>query len=91
MEVKKYERFHSEELQKQTMRMRQGILKEIQEVISKEARDLGYLYVLDKSGQTANGTPAVIYSQESLDITEDILKVLNRTAPKTETKEPEKK
>jgi Skp family chaperone for outer membrane proteins len=68
-------------LDQQTQRMRQGILKEIKDVILKESRDSGYAMVLDKSGNTANGEPAVIYSQEALDITEDILKILNKNKP----------
>jgi len=87
-EIQNYRRTHAEMLQQQQERMRQGILKEIQEVIAKEARDLGYLYVLDKSGVTFNRVPTIIYSQDSLDITEDILKVLNKNAPKTATETP---
>jgi len=81
-EIQNYRRSHTELLQQATQRMRAGIIKEIQEVIAKEARDLGYLYVFDKSGNTLNGVPTVIYSQDSLDITEDIIKVLNKNAPK---------
>lgn len=87
-EVQNYRRSHAEILQQQQERVRQGIIKEIQEVIAKEARDLGYLYVLDKSGATFNRIPTIIYSQDSLDITEDILKVLNKNAPKTSTETP---
>jgi Skp family chaperone for outer membrane proteins len=98
-EIQNYRRSHTDLLQQATQRMRSGIIKEIQEVVAKEARDLGYLYVFDKSGNTLNGVPTVVYSQDSLDITEDILKVLNKNAPKpatpappkTPAKEPEKK
>jgi len=98
-EIQNYRRSHTELLQQATQRMRAGIIKEIQEVIAKEARDLGYLYVFDKSGNTLNGIPAIVYSQDSLDITEEILKVLNKNAPKpapsdaakTPKKETEKK
>lgn len=81
-EIQNYRRTHTELLQQATQRMRAGIIKEIQEVIAKEARDLGYLYVFDKSGHTLNGVPAIVYAQDALDITDDILKVLNKTAPK---------
>ena len=97
-DIQNYRRSHADILQQQQERMRQGIIKEIQEVIAKEARDLGYLYVLDKSGTTFNRVPTIIYSQDSLDITEDIVKVLNKNAPKpapeapkTDKKEPAKK
>ncbi|MBM3862148.1 MAG: OmpH family outer membrane protein [Verrucomicrobia bacterium] len=81
-EIQEAGRRHSETLRQTMLRMRAGIIKEIQEVIAKEARDLGYLYVFDKSGETGNLVPAIVYSQDSLDITEDILKVLNKNAPK---------
>jgi Skp family chaperone for outer membrane proteins len=81
-EIQNYRRSHTELLQQATARMRSGIVKEIQEVIAKEARDLGYLYVFDKSGTTLNGLPSIVYSQDALDITDDIIKVLNKNAPK---------
>jgi len=98
-EIQNYRRSHTELLQQATQRMRSGIIKEIQEVIAKEARDLGYLYVFDKSGTTLNGIPTIVYSQDALDITDDIVKVLNKNAPKpvapeapkTDKKETEKK
>ena len=70
-------------------RMRQSILKEINDVIAKEAKDAGYTLVLDKSGNTDKGVPTIIFSQESLDITEEIIKVLNKNAPKAEAAKPE--
>lgn len=80
-DIQEFRRTHQQELEKQTQRMRQNILKEVTEVISKEAKDAGYLYVFDKSGNTLNGVPGVVYAQEALDITDAILKILNRNAP----------
>jgi outer membrane protein len=80
-DIEDYKRGHQQELERQTQRMRQGIIKEITDVISKEARDAGYTYVFDKSGRTLNGVPTIIYAQDSLDITDGILKVLNKNAP----------
>jgi Skp family chaperone for outer membrane proteins len=94
-DIQDFRRTHQQELEKQTQRMRQNILKEVTEVISKEAKDAGYLYVFDKSGNTLNGVPGVVYSQETLDITDAILKILNRNAPadapKPETPKPDTK
>jgi outer membrane protein len=65
--------------------LRQGnILKEMTDAIQKIARDAGYMMVLDKSGVTANGVPSVLFSQNAMDVTDDVLKVLNKNAPKTE-------
>ena len=63
------------------MRMRQGILKEVTDVVQKEAKDAGYLLVLDKSGNTLNGLPSLVFAQDNLDITADIIKILNKNAP----------
>lgn len=80
-DLEEYRRSHQKILEDQSLRMRQSILKEITDVITKEARDAGYLMVLDKSGNTLNGLPALVFSQDAMDITQDILRILNRGAP----------
>lgn len=82
-DIDDYRTGHGKILQEQQLRMRQTILKEIQDVIDKESRDAGYQLVLDKSGNTANAVPTVLFSQDSLEITDDIIKVLNKNQPKT--------
>ena len=81
-EILEYQRSHQQILDQQSSRMRQALIKEISESIGKEARDAGYALVLDKSGNTFNGVPAVIYGQDVLDITDSIVKILNKDAPK---------
>ncbi len=81
-DIDDYRTSHRKILEEQTQRMRQTILKEIQDVVDKEARDAGYLLVLDKSGNTLNGVPAVVFSQDPLEITDDIVKILNKNQPK---------
>jgi len=91
-DLEEYRTSHGKILQEQQLRMRQTIVKEIQDVIDKEARDAGYQLVLDKSGTTANAVPTVLFSQDSLDITEDLIKVLNKNQPKaTESPKPAEK
>ena len=81
-DIDDYRTSHRKILEEQTQRMRQTILKEIQDAVDKESRDAGYQLVLDKSGNTLNGVPGLIYSQDSLDITDNILKILNKNQPK---------
>ena len=90
-DIEEYRNSHRQILDQQTQRMRQGILKEITDVITKEARDAGYAYVFDKSGNTLNGVPAIVYAQDALDITEDIVKILNKNKPADLPKVEEKK
>ena len=80
-DLEEYRRSHQKILEEQSLRMRQGILKEITDVVLKEAKDAGYLLVLDKSGNTLNGLPSVVFSQGSLEITQDIIKILNKNQP----------
>ena len=87
-EIEEYARTHKLDMDRQMARMRQTILKEITDVVTKEAKDSGYTLVLDKSGQTLNGVPSVVYSQELLDITDGVLKILNKNAPKVEAIKP---
>lgn len=82
-DIEDYRTSHRKILEDQTQRMRQTVLKEIEDVINKEARDAGYQLVLDKSGNTLNGVSLVVFSQDSLEITDDIIKILNRNQPKT--------
>jgi Skp family chaperone for outer membrane proteins len=90
-DIEEYARSHRQVLEQQTGRMRQGIVKEITDVITKESKDAGYTFVLDKSGNTLNSVPTILYSQESLDITDDILKILNKNKPADSPKPEEKK
>jgi outer membrane protein len=88
-DIDDYRTSHRKILEEQTQRMRQTILKEIQDVIDKESRDAGYQLVLDKSGNTLNGVPAIVFSQDQLEITDDIVKILNKNQPKgAETPKP---
>jgi outer membrane protein len=80
-DIDDYRTTHRKILEEQTQRMRQTILKEIQDVVDKEARDAGYQLVIDKSGNTLNGVPAIVFSQDQLEITEDIVKILNKNQP----------
>jgi Skp family chaperone for outer membrane proteins len=80
-DIEEYRTSHRKILEEQTQRMRQSILKVVQDVVEKEARDAGYLLVIDKSGNTLNGVPAIVFSQASLEITGDITKILNKNQP----------
>jgi Skp family chaperone for outer membrane proteins len=90
-EIEEFRNSHRQILDQQQQRMRTGIIKEISEVITKEARDAGYAFVFDKSGNTLNGIPGLVYSQDSVEITDDIIKILNKNRPADAPKVEEKK
>jgi Skp family chaperone for outer membrane proteins len=61
--------------------MRDKILDEIKAVVSARAKTSGYTMVVDSAAEGANGTPVYLYNNGENDITDDILKQLNSTAP----------
>ncbi len=69
------------ELEEQRYRMRTTIVDEILKVVNEKAKREGYTLVIDRAGLTASGVPPFIFVQESLDITADIVKTLNASAP----------
>ena len=68
---------------------RTEILGDIRAEAAKQAASGGYTFVLDCSGMTTSGIPAVIYAPPTADLTARILKALNATA--VPDKETEKK
>ena len=59
---------------------RREILGDIRAEAAKQATAGGYTFVLDSSGMTTSGIPAVIYAPPSADLTAKVLKALNATA-----------
>ncbi|MCX7818891.1 MAG: OmpH family outer membrane protein [Kiritimatiellae bacterium] len=79
--VQSFRERRTKQLEEQSRRMRRGLVGEIKEVIQKYARDQGLIAVLDSSGTTFNGVEAVLYVDPRSDITEAILRELNKGAP----------
>ena len=45
------------------------------------AAKAGYTFVLEQSGLLANGLESVLYSEPRLDITDDVMTILNADKP----------
>ncbi|HEY2614688.1 MAG TPA: OmpH family outer membrane protein [Chthoniobacterales bacterium] len=86
-EINEFRQTRERQLQEQAMRMREGIVKEITDVILERVKTNGMDLVFDKSGPSMNGIPVLIYSKDSVDFTSDIVAALNKanktTAPAT--------
>jgi len=54
---------------------------EIRETIQSYARNQMYSAVMDTSGQTLNGIETILYMEPRLDVTSEIIDVLNRGRP----------
>lgn len=90
-DIEEFRNSHRQILDQQQQRMRQGIIKEITDVVTKESRDAGYSFVFDKSGNSLNQIPVLVYSQDAIEITDDIIKILNKNKPADAPKPEEKK
>ena len=79
-ELEQYAAERARALQESAVKERQKVIDEIRAEINRRAAIEGYAIVLDKSAQSRNGTLVVLYSINALDITERVLKELNRGA-----------
>ena len=77
-EMSDFRQTRERQLQEQLMRMREGIVKEITDVVMEKVKAKSLEFVLDKSGVSINGVPVVLYAPESVDFTNEIIETLNK-------------
>ena len=79
-EINDFRQTREQQLQQQAIRMREGIVQEITEVVLERVKSNGMDLVFDKSGQSTNYVPIVLFSRDSADFTADIISALNKKA-----------
>jgi outer membrane protein len=77
-EISDFRQTRERQLQEQLMRVREGIVKEITDVVMEKVKTGNLDLVLDKSGMSINGVPFLLYSHDNIDFTNDIIAVLNK-------------
>src|SRR5574338_596480 len=77
-EISDFRQTRERQLQEQLMRMREGIVKEITDVVLEKVKAKSLDFVLDKSGMSINGVPVVMYSPDNVDFTNEIIETLNK-------------
>jgi len=80
-EINEFRQTREQQLQQQAMRMREGIVKEITDIVMERVKTNGMDLVFDKSGLSQNFVPVVLYSKDSADFTTEIITALNKKAP----------
>jgi hypothetical protein len=70
------------------MRMREGIIKEITEIIMERVKTAQFDLVFDKSGLNMNGVPVLLHSKDNMDFTTDVITALNKKPATTTTEKP---
>lgn len=88
-EIREFQQSREKQLQEQSVRMRAGIVDEINKVVADRVKADNFDVVLDKSGPSLNGVPIVLYSRDSYEFTEAVVTALNKNKGK-EAPEPVK-
>jgi Skp family chaperone for outer membrane proteins len=76
--IRRFDETRRKQLEDQSRRMRQRIVEEITQTVEQYARDKGLLSVVDSSGHSLNGVPVVLFADAKLDITDEIIDLLNK-------------
>src|SRR5437764_9485425 len=77
-EINEFRQTRERQLQEQALRMREGIVKEITDIVMDRVKTQSMDLVFDKSGLSLNGVPVLMYSHGNVDFTDDIIAVLNK-------------
>src|SRR5216117_840221 len=86
-EMNDFRQTRERQLQEQQMHMREGIVKEITDVVMEKVKTTNMDLVFDKSGLSLNGVPVLMYSHDNVDFTNDIIAVLNKPGRPTSSLE----
>jgi outer membrane protein len=89
-EINDFRQTRERQLQEQALRMREGIVKEITDVVMEKVKTNSLDFVFDKSGMSLNGVPLLMYAKENVDFTSDIITVLNKPGRSTTSAASEK-
>jgi outer membrane protein len=87
-EINEFRQTREQQLQQQAMRMREGIVKEITDIVMERVKTNGMDLVFDKSGLSTNYVPIVLYSKDSADFTAEIITALNKKAASAPAEKP---
>src|SRR6266487_912048 len=77
-EINEFRQTRERQLQEQALRMREGIVNEITDVVMDKVKTNNMDLVFDKSGMSLNGVPVLMYSRDNTDFTSDVITVLNK-------------
>ena len=77
-EINDFRTTRERQLQEQALRMREGIVKEITDIVLERVKSQNLDLVFDKSGMSLNGVPLLLFSRDSVDFTTDVVTALNK-------------
>jgi len=77
-EINDFRQTREKQLQEQAVRMRDGIVKEITDVVMTKVKERNMDLVFDVSGVSLNGVPMVLFARPDMDFTSEIVAQLNK-------------
>lgn len=84
-----FEKLRMQQMEQQNTRMTKKLFDEIHEVIIQYSKAQGFNAVIDRSAQSRIGTDVILYTSPKVDVTADVLAVLNEGRETTKEAEPE--
>ena len=87
-EINEFRQTREKQLQEQSVRMRGGIVDEINKIVEAKVKSENFDVVFDKSGPSLNGVPIVLYSRDAYEFTEEVIKSLNKNKGKEPAEAP---
>lgn len=89
-EINEFRQTREQQLQQQMLRLREGLLKEITDVVMGQVKSRNMDLVFDKSGASLNRFSPILFSPDNMDFTADVIAELNKTAKSTSATVSEK-
>src|SRR4029079_6229105 len=77
-EINEFRQTRERQLQEQALRMREGIVKEITDIVMEKVKANRMDLVFDKSGMSLNGVPVLMYAPDNTDFTAEVISQLNK-------------
>jgi len=77
-EINEFRQTRERQLQEQALRMREGIVKEITEIVNDRVKTQNMDLVFDRSGMSLNGVPILLSARDNYDFTNDVIAALNK-------------
>ena len=87
-EINEFRQTREQQLQQQMLRLREGIVKEIIDVVIERGKSRNLDLVFDKSGASLNRFSPILFSPESMDFTAEVIAELNKKERATSPAKP---
>jgi outer membrane protein len=82
-EINDFRQTREQQLQQQMLRVREGIVKEIADIVMERGKSRNLDLIFDKSGASLNRFSPILFSPDSMDFTAEIIAELNKKSPTT--------